>query len=375
MGLIPLQHHLGATNRLAAVGMIALLAATLGGCSTGRYAAADLPPEWQADPTENAQTLELAKIASPTVPYDLIGRGDVLEINVAGGFNADDNNEWVVRISEDGDAVLPHLGRIPLEGLELVTAEATIASLCREKQLYRSPQVAVTMKQPKINRVTVIGAVNKPNTYGLRSASSSLLEALVKAEGLSDDAGTQVEIRHPGFRNSPSTPRIAALSDQQFEQGVRTVSHEGPTSSSGPQMVTIDLISATKQSQGGYYLPDGAIINVERRDPLPIHVAGLVKKAGSYDFPLGKELTLLDAVSEAGGISNPLANKVFIIRTKPGHDEPILIEASLRKAKNELGLENPRLTPGDYVSVEQTPATGIYEALRLIGFGVNGRAF
>ncbi len=375
MGFIPFHNHLGSANRLTVVAMLALLAATLGGCSTGRYAAVDLPPEWQADPVENAQTLELAKIASPAVPYDLIGRGDVLEINIAGGFNADDNNEWVVRISEEGNATLPHLGRIPLEGLELVTAEATIASLCREKQLYRSPQVTVTMKQPKINRVTVIGAVNDQNTYGLRSASSSLLEALVKAGGLSEDAGTLVEIRHPGFRNSPSTPRIAALSDQEFGQGVQQASHEETGSSTGPQMLTVDLVSATKQSQGGYYLPDGTIINVERRDPLPIHIAGLVKKAGSYDFPLGKEMTLLDAVSEAGGISNPLANKVFIIRTKPGHDEPILIEASLRKAKNELGLENPRLAPGDYVSVEQTPATGIYEAVRLIGFGLTGRAF
>ena len=198
-----------------------------------------------------------------------------------------------------------------------------------------------------------------------------MLEAIIKAGGLSQDAGTEVEIRHPGYRNSERAPRIAALDDQE----VVNVAHSQSAGFTGPQTVKIDLIAATQQGQGGYYLPDGSIVNIERRDPLPIHVAGLVKKAGSYDFPLGKEMTLLDAIAEAGGLSNPLADKIYIIRTKPGRDEPILIQASLRKAKHNLGLDNPRLDPGDYVSVEQSPVTAFYEALRLIGFSIGGRAF
>src|SRR5690606_31653728 len=247
----------------------------------------------------------------------------------------------------------------------------TISTLCQEKGLYRSPQVTVMMRQAKTNQDTVIGAVNKPNTYSLRSGSSTLLDALVAAEGLAKDAGTLVEIQHPGFRNSKSTPRIAALKDQ----GIQNVAHEESLLTSGPQTVKIDLISATKEGKGGYYLPDGSIVNVERQDPLPIHVAGLVKNAGSYEFPLGKEVTLLDAIAEAGGISNPIANKVYIIRSKPGEEKPILIEASIRKAKHNLGLDNPRLAPGDYVTVEQTPLTAMYEAVRLFGFGISGRAF
>ncbi|MBX3438296.1 MAG: polysaccharide biosynthesis/export family protein [Planctomycetaceae bacterium] len=358
-------------RRQTAMRTVLILVGTLSGCASGRYMAANLPAEWQASPVENAQTLELAKIASPTVQTDRIGRGDVIRVNISTGFKTEDNPEWVVRVSEDGTALLPDMGPVPLEGLELETAEVHIGSLCREKGLYRTPQVTVTMEQPKVNNVMVIGAVNEPNMYELRSGSSGLLDALVKAGGLSEFAGTTVEIRHPGFRDKGKTPRIAAAGGQD----VMHVAHESEAGFQGPQTVQVDLISATQEGRGGYYLPDGSVVNVQRHDPLPIHVAGLVQKAGVFVFPVGKELTLLDAVAEAGGISNPLANKVYIIRSKPGHDEPILIEASLRRAKNNLGLDNPKLIPGDYVSVEQTPGTAVYEALRLVGFGVNGRAF
>lgn len=371
MGFAARSFPLQSGRRHPAGWAVALAALALSGCATSRYQAASLPVEFQAMPVENAQTLELAKIASPTVQSDRIGRGDVLKINISTGFSTEDNPEWVVRVSEEGSVHLPDLGPVTLEGLELETAEAHIGSLCRERGLYRAPQVTVTMEQPKVNKVMVIGAVKEPSTYELKSGSSSLLEAIVMAGGLSEDAGTIVEIRHPGFRGTSRGPRIAAAGDPD----VRTVMHEEPDAAGGPQTVRVDLISAAQEGSGGYYLPDGSIVNVERRDPLPIHVSGLVNKAAAYDFPIGKEMTLLDAIAEAGGTSNPLADKVYIIRAVPGQEEPILIEASLRRAKNHRGLDNPLLIPGDYVSVEQTAGSALYEALRLVGFGINGRAF
>ncbi len=113
---------------------------------------------------------------------------------------------------------------------------------------------------------------------------------------------------------------------------------------------------------------------VERRDPKPIHVLGLVKKPDRYEFPVAEDLRLLDAIALASGTNNPLADKVYIIRNTPESEEPTLIEASIKKAKRN-GRADLRLAPGDIVSVEQTPTTSVYEAVRLIGFGVSGRAF
>ena len=43
------------------------------------------------------------------------------------------------------------------------------------------------------------------------------------------------------------------------------------------------------------------------------------------------------------------ANKVHVIRTIPGQDEPVVIEVSLHEAKRQ-GRGNLRLSPGDVVS-------------------------
>jgi polysaccharide export outer membrane protein len=62
-----------------------------------------------------------------------------------------------------------------------------------------------------------------------------------------------------------------------------------------------------------------------------------------------------------------------VIRPLANSSEPAVIQISLRKAKRS-GKSNVRLGPGDIVSVEQTPATVLLEALQLIRVGVNGTA-
>ena len=112
---------------------------------------------------------------------------------------------------------------------------------------------------------------------------------------------------------------------------------------------------------------------VEKRDPAPLQVTGLVNKPDTYDYPIGKPLTVLGEISKAGGLSNQLADKVFVIRPLANPGDRALIEVSLRKAKR-----NPKsdlvLGPGDIVSVEQTAGTVFLEALQLIRVGITGSA-
>ncbi|MEZ6146656.1 MAG: polysaccharide biosynthesis/export family protein [Planctomycetaceae bacterium] len=360
---------------LGVVCVLVFASCAFSGCATNRVAAAKLPAEWEAELPENAQTLALAKVASPTIQSDMIGRGDVLEINISAGLSTEDDLSRVVRVSDAGTVFLSDLGHVPLEGMELETAEATIGSLCMEHGLYRSPQVTVTMKQPKMNSITVIGAVMEPKTYRLRSGSSDLLSALVAAGGLAENAGIMVEIRHQGFHNQASVPLMSSSSEGTADTCIVQAGYEEQLESNGARSLRINLIAATKNGQGGQHLPDGTIVMVEPRDPEAISVFGLVSKPNEYEYPVGKELRLLDAIALAGGIGNPVANKVYIVRKKPDSEDTILIQASIRKAKNNRGMDNPRLAPGDVVSVEQTPLTAVFEGLRLIGFGVNGRAF
>src|SRR5262249_41592888 len=149
--------------------------------------------------------------------------------------------------------------------------------------------------------------------YELPRGKSDLLAAIVEAGGLSKDAGTIVEIRNPTRGAVEEDP--AAIAGESGD-GVNAVAHTSVASTRMTSM-RIDLISATKASAGGRVLEDGGVVNVEKRDPEPIFVQGLVKLPTRYESPPAEELRLLSAIAMAGGLSNPAADQVYVIRKKP----------------------------------------------------------
>jgi polysaccharide export outer membrane protein len=111
---------------------------------------------------------------------------------------------------------------------------------------------------------------------------------------------------------------------------------------------------------------------VYKRDPHPIHVIGLVREPGEFELPVNREMRMLDALAKAKGVSSQVADKVHVIRQMPGQAEPIVIQISLHEAKTS-GKGNIRLASGDIVSVEQTPATVMYDVVNnFLRFGVSG---
>jgi len=353
----------------------------LTGCAGSRKHQADkLPERYHAPMVENAQTLDLTKLAAATISQDLIDAGDVIEVTLSAGLSSEETSVFPTRVQSNGTAILPLVGQVQLRGMDLQEAEALIADLCIKKGLYASPHVTVTMKRAKMHRITVLGAVEKPATYELRAGQSDVLQAIVAAGGLSDDAGTFVQIRHPGFSNQapgPDRPLIAETPGQA--EGLQTTAAESFSASGSVQTaqgkaMRIHLATAALEDPRSLTLEDGGIVMVEKREPRPIHVLGLVRKPNRYEYPVSEDLRMLDAIALAGGSDNPLADKVYIIRADPGGGEPLLVEASISKAKRNSKADL-RLAPGDVVSLEQTPQTSIFEALRLIGFGFSGRAF
>lgn len=352
----------------------ALAASLLVGCSSTKiYTAKSLPRNWHAVATKNIESIDLTKLASVTTRESQIAKGDVLEVTIAAGTGRDDVKTTPVRVRDDGFVDVLLVGPVFVDGLEFEEAEAVITQACMEKQIYRAPLVTVSMKRPKMNRVTVTGGVKTEGVFELRSGSSDVLQAIVMAGGLSKDAGTNVEVRHPGFKpsNGRLSPAIAGLPSPP-RHGNELASHELAAGSEATSL-RIDLASLGSGDSTQYELQDGAVVMVEKRDPPALQVLGLVKKPDRYEFPIGKNMRLLDAVSLAGGTTNSLADKVFLIRRREGH-EPVLVQTSLRKAKRR-GEENMLLEPGDTVSVEQTPATVFIDAVRMIGVNLGGGLF
>lgn len=344
----------------------------LSGCvSQDVYQAGELPANLQAPTVANTKKLDLSGLTTVAYNNDIIDYGDILEVQILVSLNTKDNPPVMQRRVEDSGAIsLPNIGDVPVRGLDLATAESVIASACIQRGIYRSPHVTVSMKKQRTNQIRVIGAVKSPNIYNLPRGSSDLFNALVAAGGLAEDADTVVDVRNPTALNGTQPDRIAGPfgnSGDIFQTGHTQGVPDG--SRSAASTFRVDLVSATKGVGGTHLLQDGATVHVERRDPEAIRVVGLVHKPDRYKYPVGEELRVLDAIALANGTSNKAANKVFIVRQLPGQQQPAVIQTSIRAAKRQ-GEMNLKLAPGDIVSVEQTPATALLDAIMLIRFGV-----
>ena len=347
-------------------GLLIPLATTgcaLVGAGGADFTADTLPESLLAPAYDNPRTVQWTNIAMPAVGSQAIAPGDVLEVTIASGLTSDSTVSWPVRVNaRTGSATMPGVGTLPLSGLTLEGAEAAVTAACVNRGLFWSPNVTVTMKQKFKNRVMVLGGVKDPGVYDLPRDRSSLLAAIYAAGGLSSDAGSNIEIKSTaeGTANEePGTP------------GIRTAGYSLPAASGGSdQIIRINLVKAAQTGSAGYYVPDGATVMIEKRDPEPIHVMGLVKKPNRYDFPYDREVRVLDAIALAGGLSSSVADKVYIIRPLPdGSGRTAVIEVSLYGAKRDA-RQNIRLGPRDLVTIEHTPATVLLEVVQIVRFGL-----
>jgi polysaccharide export outer membrane protein len=249
---------------------------------------------------------------------------------------------------------VPLVGRVQVGGMELEQAEQTIAAESLGRGIFRTPCITVTMKQPRMNKITVVGAVEEPGVQNVPRMSSTLLAALVAAGGLSKEAGPDVEIR----RTKPSG---AGPRGWGGAEGALT-SYE--QSMGGPAGMTfrVNLATAARERASPYLLEDGDVVHVLKRNIPPISVIGLVQKPGEFEYPTSRPLYFLDAVALAGGVSSPVADSVVVIRRPTGQTAPVNIAISIQAAKR--GRENIELQPGDTVSVERTAATVVVDTLQ-----------
>lgn len=349
--------------RRAAV-LATLFVSCLAGCQTRNfYYASNMPKSLRLVAQSNPQEVDLSRLASAQGGSQTIGPGDLLEVEISASLNKDDQFAVSTRVMEDGSATVSDIGTVQLAGLEPSAAESLLRTEFMNKGFYRNPVVTVSFKHKKMNYVRVLGAVKKPGLHELPPNASDIVSALAAAEGLAENAGENVEVRNPAIAFD-SRPLVAGV-DGPYSAVSRT------SESSGMKTYTVSLTSAATTVGNKYTVEDGGVVMVEKRDPAPIHVGGLVNEAGEFEIPVGKPLTVLKAIQLAGGPSNQLADKVFVIRPLAKDGEKALIQVSLRKAKRNP-KEDILLGPGDSVLVEHTPATVLMEAMQLIRFGVSG---
>jgi len=230
-----------------------------------------------------------------------IGPEDLLEISVF----EDEKLNKTVRVSSQGNISLPLLGILKVKGLTANELEKEIRDLLAEKY-FQDPHVSVFIKEYRNQRISVMGAVEKPGVYDV-TGQKTVLDILAIAGGLKEDAGQLLFlIRPPKFEEEATKGKKD--SDDQI-----------------PRTFMIDLEGLLVKGDLALNLPliHGDVINIPVSGK--IFVGGEVKSPGGFALK-GKKLTVSQAITLAGGLGPKAAGsetKVFRYSEK-GTDKEIL---------------------------------------------------
>lgn len=249
------------------------------------------------------------------LPAQPIGPTDLLAISVYGAPEL----TRTVRVGEDGLIRLPMLHeRIDARGLMPAELEGRIAASLTGEGILVKPAVTVNIAEYHSRPISVAGAVKSPVTFQA-AGKMTLLEALTRAQGLTEDAGPEILVNRPARQGQPAlTARI-------------------------PRAKLIDSADA----ESNLSLEGGEEVRVPRAGR--VFVVGNVRKPGAYRVEDNGTTTLLKAVALAEGLA-PYANKMaYVYRPVEGAARSE-IPVELRKIMDRKG-DDLALRPNDVLYI------------------------
>jgi polysaccharide export outer membrane protein len=216
----------------------------------------------------------------------LVGEEDVLRVTVYDHADL----TTVARVSGEGVIRLPLIGDVKVTGLSVAQISEKVSALLADGYIV-NPHVSVFVEEFRSKKTIIMGQVNKPGIYAL-SGSTTFLELLSKAGGLTKDAGDRAIIKR---KTSPGT------SEKVITIDLRRLLEEGDTRSDIPLMDNDNVYIA---KAGVFY------------------VTGEVKKPDAYKYEEGT--TVIKAVTMAGGFTDKASTgRVKIIRKVQGKEKII----------------------------------------------------
>jgi len=299
--------------------MVALLLMSLAGllCAPAASPAAS---EKANSPDNKTETKGGVNPAALRAEETLIYPNDLLSIQV---FDVPEMSRDY-RVNATGTLLFPLLPEpVQVVGLTAQQAAEVISQKCIEAGVLSRPQITVIIHESRIHAVAVAGAVKTPQMYPV-FGRILLLDLLLQAGGVGDDAGSTVTINR-----GEVSRRVLAL------EGGGVV--EGEKSPPVPPTVTIDLrrLQETGDPSLNVEVYPGDRVMVQRAGV--VYVLGAVNRAGGYLLTEARQdMTVLKAIALAGDMKSiAKAKKAMILRPNPsapaGRDEiPVDLHAMLR---------------------------------------------
>lgn len=254
----------------------------------------------------------LTAASGPTTPDAYrVGLGDVLSIEVFQHQDLSGDYE----VGADGAIRFPLLDRVPVAGSSVAELAARLESLL-EADFYVDLQLEVSVKEFKSRPVTVLGEVGRPGTYYLEGPTE-LATLIAEAGGLKATAGSEIQIQR------------------------RAVSEESETQ----EVMTVDRESLATGATG-FLVNAGEVVSVPGKRLY--FITGEVVRPDQYEIEKG--MTLMRAVSQAGGLGPFASQRVEIRRDGPDGTTIVPVDLSrVRRGKDP----DPEIRPGDVIIVER----------------------
>jgi len=263
-------------------------------------------------------------IASNAVARDYrVGGYDVLDITV---YEEGDLSRKEIRISAGGYITFPLIGRVHVDGLNTSEIEGLIAGRLAGGGFILDAHVSVIVSDYRSKQFMVLGSVKEPGSYPLQ-ARERVLDAISRAGGIDFEqggkAGMIIRTRNP---------------NTEYENKI---------------VIRIELTGLLKGGDqlSNLTLHDKDLLYIPKADYF--YIIGQIRNPGSYPY-LEKEITLVEALSKAGGFTQIAArNRTRIIRVENGIEKIINVRVDAITKSGKKG-QDVLIVPGDVIVVPES---------------------
>jgi len=271
----------------------------------------------------------MEEVGNANLPALRLHAGDLVAVSV---YDAPELTR-TVRVDPDGTIRLPLLSEgVKAAGLMPHELEAALGDALKSGEILVDPVVKITVVEYHSRPISVMGAVRKPVTFQ-SDGSVTLLDALARAEGLTDEAGPEIVVTQNEV--------VQHIAVKQLIDGADPA-------------VNLRLLG-----------------NEEVRVPVAgkIFVLGNIHKPGGFSVRDPADKTVLKMIALSEGLMPFSQKTAYIVRRREG-DAPQEIPIELAKIMERKNPDVP-LEVGDilYVPDNKSRRNTMNIVDRLAGFG------
>lgn len=278
-----------------------------------------------------AAQVKMEEVGRANLPALTLHAGDLVAVSV---YDAPELTR-TVRVDPDGTIRLPLLAEgVKASGLMPRELEAGLTEALKSEQILVDPVVKITVVEYHSRPISVMGAVRKPVTFQADGVVT-LLDALSRAEGFTDDAGVEILVTQDDAVHHVPVKELLSGADPALNLRL-----------TGNEEVRVPVAGK-------------------------IFVVGNIRKPGAFAVRNPEDSTVLKMVALSEGLM-PFSQKVaYIVRRPEGQkaqEIPIELAKIMDRKSPDVSLEIGDIL---YIPDNKTRRTTMSVVDRLASFGTS----